>query len=214
MLTETAFAWPALWNRLAEMKWGWKGLVVGLQYGLAAASTINVATICWALGERTVLAWAPNSVVFPGVWALLAVGMHLFGATAVSLRFAMDAQKPRNDGLWNWWKRRLRQEFELCCAHLPAKLAFRSDKTPWFLLMSWFAATCTLAHIIFGVFTFSGMLFIGFGDALKVAIRLMASAVLCRIIVIFELSGMQRVVEVADEGHVTHVPLHTKGALT
>lgn len=193
------FEWSACGNFVSGLDRGWRRLIAAAQYLLALAAIANLALLCWELGVRTVLAWSPNSVVYPGVWALLAVGMHISGVIAVSLRVRLieiDSKVTSSQAIWPGLKRIISRESELCSSQPLTKLVIRPEG-PWVPLMTWFTATCTLAHLIFGVFTFSGILFIGFGDALVVVIRLMASIVLCRIILVFELSGMKRVVDMS-----------------
>jgi hypothetical protein len=68
-------------------------------------------------------------------------------------------------------------------------VAFAEGKT--YVAWSWFLSTATVIHIIFGSLLFSGLLFIGPRDALLVIFRYVASVLVCRIIVMFELAGMR-----------------------
>jgi hypothetical protein len=60
-----------------------------------------------------------------------------------------------------------------------------------YVVWTWLLSTSTVIHIIFGSLLLSGLLFIGPRDALLVIFRYVASVLVCRIIVMFELAGMR-----------------------
>lgn len=60
-----------------------------------------------------------------------------------------------------------------------------------FILLHWFLSTGIICHIIFGTFLLSSYLFMGPKDGLSVVGRLMASVLVCRIILMYEIAGMR-----------------------
>jgi hypothetical protein len=52
-----------------------------------------------------------------------------------------------------------------------------------------------VAHIIYGTVVFASILFICAQDAVSVVSRYLASALVCRVIVMIEISGMREVVQ-------------------
>ena len=56
-----------------------------------------------------------------------------------------------------------------------------------------------MANIVLGTLTLSGALYISTNDAVMVILRFFGSAMLCRIVLNFEMAGMRRTVDVSDE---------------
>jgi len=70
--------------------------------------------------------------------------------------------------------------------------------------LNWAAVLLAYAHWISGTLVFSSTLFIGTLDAVAVIARYLASALLCRMILLVELAGM-RGVEEADTARLSSV---------
>ncbi len=107
-----------------------------------------------------------------------------------------------------WWgaaspltpslKRRLPGELRLklgadFLSSLPAKLEFRVDmpEARIAVCLNWVAVILAYTHWIFGTLVFSSTLFIGTLDALGVIARYVASALVCRMILLVELAGIR-----------------------
>ncbi|KAM7204703.1 hypothetical protein V8F20_003487 [Naviculisporaceae sp. PSN 640] len=65
------------------------------------------------------------------------------------------------------------------------------DESELFLVLSWLHSLFAIGHLIFGTILFSGNLFIGPTDALWVFLRYVASGLLCRVVLMFELAGLR-----------------------
>lgn len=76
-----------------------------------------------------------------------------------------------------------------------AKLEFNIKARTTFCL-NWVALILAYAHWIFGTLVFSSTLFIGTLDALGVIARYLASAIICRMILLVELAGIRGAEEV------------------
>src|SRR5271168_4649706 len=63
-----------------------KPAIALLQYVVAAAAVLNLATVSYELCIRTVCSFAPETAYEPALWAFLAVAVHLFGSWSVYLR--------------------------------------------------------------------------------------------------------------------------------
>lgn len=89
-------------------------------------------------------------------------------------------------------------------------VSFSEGKT--YVVWTWFASTSTVIHIIFGSLLLSGLLFIGPRDALLVIFRYVASVLVCRIIVKFELAGMRKnyIPETDESGQVQEIKVDGK----
>ncbi len=63
---------------------------------------------------------------------------------------------------------------------------------PWFYLLTGTLYIATTAHILFGTILLASLLFISLIDAITIVGRYVLSALLCRVVVEFELLGMSR----------------------
>ena len=61
------------------------------------------------------------------------------------------------------------------------------------------ASACVFVHFVFGTLVFSSTLFIGTLDALGIVGRYLASALLCRIVILLEIGGIKGVKEAEKE---------------
>ncbi|KAJ8133249.1 hypothetical protein O1611_g370 [Lasiodiplodia mahajangana] len=186
-------------------------IVLSLQYLLSAVSIANIYQLSWQFGRDTVTSFAPDTIYFPGLWAILTIPIHLFGAWAVIQRFrCVEIQQQENKALTfkSTLKRKLSQEFTLNAHHSHSSITPRKE-TFLFICFSWFTSISTILHIIAGVFIFSSTLFIGVTDAWAIAARYLASVVICRIILMFEISGMRTTVDVQGI-HSTEVSVATQ----
>lgn len=173
----------------------WVLATVAVQYALAGAAVANLFWVSWTMAHRTICSWAPEIGWLPVAWAFTSVGIHVAGAGAVALRmrFVNAAALP----LGRRVRGVLRDEFT------PSALGSASRRLQWrpegwaFYCLSWATATGTVLHIIFGTLVFSSILFIATADAVTVAARYLASAVLCRIILNYELDGISYGAEAA-----------------
>ncbi|EMD65735.1 hypothetical protein COCSADRAFT_87553, partial [Bipolaris sorokiniana ND90Pr] len=63
----------------------------------------------------------------------------------------------------------------------------RIPESKWYIVFSWLALFLTILHLVMGTVVLSSALFISPSDAVVLSIRLLSSAVVCRILLIFEL---------------------------
>ncbi|KAI1733655.1 hypothetical protein F4680DRAFT_454718 [Xylaria scruposa] len=193
----------------------WAMALVFLQYFLVLGATANLVHVSWELGSQTVISFSSDSSYQPLLWYLFTLVIHTFGTLTVYLRVSLRFD---SNPLETNWKRRplvygiwakVYQEFKLSGHQSVAELRLRKETT-WFLLFSWITSTGTIVHIIYGTIIFSGTLFIGTQDALLVVFRYFLSTVICRIILMMEISGMRhstKVFELINDG----VPLVERG---
>lgn len=163
-----------------------------LQYVVAAAAVLNLATVSYQLCIRTVCSFAPETAYEPAVWAFLAVAVHIFGSWSVYLRVRM-VTGGSGVGRGRLWQRILR-EFTPSAAREEAELEIK-DETYGYIFLAWFTSMGTVLHIVYGTLLFSSIIFISTGDAVLVVVRYLSSTLVCRAIVMFELSGLRQVLD-------------------
>jgi hypothetical protein len=172
-----------------------KPAIALLQYVVAAAAVLNLATVSYQLCIRTVCSYAPQNAYEPALWAFLAIAVHLFGSWSVYLRVRIitGGFNTNTSGRGRLWQRIL-QEFIPSAAREEAELEIK-DETYGYIFLAWFTSMCTVLHIIYGTLVFSSILFISTRDALLVVVRYLLSTLICRATVMFELSGLRQVLD-------------------
>jgi hypothetical protein len=83
-------------------------------------------------------------------------------------------------------------EFQLCSQHAPHTFTWRHESLVSILLSAW-VSFVTVAHIIYGTTLFSTIQFVLGGDAIVLIARYMASAIVCRAVLLYELHGLRSV---------------------
>lgn len=180
-----------------------KYLVALLQYVGAAAAIVNLVFVSYQVCIRTVCSFAPEDAFLPALWASLVLAIHLFGSLSVHLRVKIipigpDMSTSRRDRLWHRILRdRILREITPSAARGKAKLVFK-DETYTYIFLAWFTCVGTVLHIICGTLIFSSILFISTSDAVTVVSRYLSSTLLCRAVLMFELSGLRQVVDEGD----------------
>lgn len=165
----------------------WAIWTVCVQYALASAAVANLFWVSWTMAHQTICSWAPEIGWLPVVWAFMSVAIHIAGAIAVALR--MRFVKTASPSIWRSMRGLVMDELTPSALGSERKLQWKPEG--WcFYILSWATSTGTVLHIIFGTLIFSSILFIATADAVTVAARYLASAVLCRIILNYELDGI------------------------
>jgi hypothetical protein len=159
-----------------------------LEYVFAGIAVANLAHVCWQLSDLAVCGFAPETAYLPLLWAFLALVVHLFGAITNRLRISL---KPIEGTAVELFMR----EFQLN-ARLPLTTLEFKQESYKFIFLSWFTSTGSVLHIMFGTLVFSSFLFISTRDAAFVVLRFVLSAVICRAVLMLELSGMRECVVV------------------
>ena len=160
---------------------------------------MNLAHASWELGTRTVCSFSSDNSYQPLLWALLAILVHVCGAATVYLRvrlYTCEQQQLPSWPIWQWSqlpfaiRRTVTREVQLTCRKPRANLKAKQESL-LFIMMSWITSISTVTHIVYGTIIFSGTLFISMQDALVVAVLYFISTSLCRIVLMFEISGMR-----------------------
>jgi hypothetical protein len=179
----------------------WQRVFVAvLEYVLVFAAVANVTELGYRLGHRTIVAWAANFSYFHLVWSLAVVIIHILGCLTIRLRAKAKSGQGDNEvrpSLRERAQRRLSDEFWPCALHDLTDLEWRPESI-WFLIMAWCSSTGTILHMVFGTLVFSGTLFISVQDSLTVVFRYFISALVCRIILMYELAGMRQAFTVTE----------------
>ncbi|OAL32871.1 hypothetical protein AYO20_07662 [Fonsecaea nubica] len=189
--------------RIKRMGWSSGFLISVFQYVMAAAAVVNLAFVSYEICIQTICSFAPETAYLPALWAFLAVAVHFFGTWSVHCRTRISirpSEKPPT-GLWQM----LCAEFTPSASRKQAAQLEIKEETYLYIFLSWFTATGTVLHIVYGTLVFSSLIFISTSDATAVVGRYLASTLVCRVIVMYELSGLREVLgDWRQDSHHAH----------
>lgn len=161
-------------------------LVVCAQYVIVSVAVFNVCYTSWQLGVATVLNFICQSSYMPIVWTILPFFVHL--PAALALRANISSNSLRSA---------LTSEFKLSAFHAPVDASVLAPN-PKLLLWRGFATVFSLIHMTVGIVIFSSLLFTMTVDAALVLLRYVASSLVCRLIIMFEIYGLRLAHEQLD----------------
>ncbi|EXA41700.1 hypothetical protein FOQG_02118 [Fusarium oxysporum f. sp. raphani 54005] len=164
---------------------GAKGIVSLAEYIIAAASVANNAYLTYQLCLQAVCTFAPAEDFLPAIWTALALAIHLFGYIAARLKITVETKSA--------WEDRGRLWSELTPTTWQSKLHVKANRrhTGWFLTLASALYVGDCLQALFGTLILSSLVFISVRDSAIIVIRLMGSALLARLILIYELAGLK-----------------------
>lgn len=160
------------------------------EYALALAATANVGTQIWQLSVNSPSSLGPDFLLWTLLWPLTSLVMHTLGTVYVSLRVRL---RPKAGSLVE----KVSTEFHPSASqerYTPQLY----DQTFLSGLLAWLASVLTICHCIYGTAALSSQLFVSTVDAVYVALRLWASAVVARTVVMYELSSLAFSLNIPD----------------
>lgn len=163
-------------------------IILLLEYLLALAAIANTTVTSLELGLKTVLTWKKANSFLPLIWMLVPVAVHIF--VALLLRYHRGASKLRR----SQFTKLLKNEMSLCLfhkryAHSPPEPATLFQKFQ--VILFGFAEVLGIIHSIMGTLVFSSLLFVSVVDAVYIFARYAASALVVKLVILAELSGLQ-----------------------
>jgi hypothetical protein len=188
-------------------------LWVAIEYAAAIAAIANIATLNWQLGIKSINTVNPNTIYMPMIWSFIGVIAHLGGAVVFNMRVRgvnTDRKSPRPRSVpffmagMRWptiraVKKMVHRDFTWPSTRWDwpsdgdeANIMFTNAReTQPLTLLAWMFSMLTIFHIILGTLIFAGTNFVGPKDAFAVMARYILSVVICRIIVVYELSVLK-----------------------
>jgi hypothetical protein len=187
-----------------------------LQYLLAAGAIVNLIQLALELGRKTVITWSCDFDYGPLAWTLMPLFIHALAAVSYRIEISraekrvkaqvsdkekdktmldgdrvkkfFDQQDEQDES--SWWKR----EFTLCANQAKGldALLKQNKLNPIAVFFNCAASACAFIHLLFGTMLFPSLLFIAVYDILNFVLwRYLVSTVICRLILLIELSGMR-----------------------
>lgn len=171
--------------------------VTAISYGLAGASIANIGELTYQLGARTIFIVLPDSAYLALLWAFIGVFIHFMAAIALRCRVSSEVKSVDEEMTQGSWPVSVAKgQIDLMARRSRIIFTVHPESLSFFS-MSFITTISTACHIIFGTMVFSSILFVSINDSLSIVARLMASAIVCRIIVTYELLVLRESVEEA-----------------
>ncbi|KAK1071141.1 hypothetical protein LTR74_003522 [Friedmanniomyces endolithicus] len=172
------------WQPIMAVTIGVAELIVG------SAALANVMMVVVDLTARCVFIVSMQTTFLAILWVSFAFALHVAGAACVYLRVDIKTSESHVPArgllrLTMW----IAHE-SIPCANHGAVIFSPKPDTYWFTVLSWFVSTATIFNITFGTLMFSGAQFVCFQDAVVIVARLLFSVIICRAILLYELSGL------------------------
>lgn len=190
------------------------------EYVLAGLAVANVVHNSYRLGSKTIVSFVCNTWFFPLVWTLMLPGIFLlvtipfqFSAAAKTIRrrsynrleptkAATLAASPleqlpaSEQGVPRAYSFKVAKDIvaleglpSLGHPSIPSRDLPNFEK--WLTILLNAASFVAAIHVLVGICFFSSILFISVVDAIEVALRYLASAAVCRLVVTLEFTGMK-----------------------
>lgn len=193
-------------KRYPQLSTAAAAMLSAVQYVFALAAAANVCHSVAEMGYRAVSTVASELQWIPPMWIVGSLLVYLVGFITLMMRLRLHSVEHRSSSRRGMVWRVITREPILCGRQDNLILSYGPETWLWAAL-SWLTSTLTVVHIIFGTLIFSGVMFAGPKDAVKIGLRISASTLIARTILMFELYGMRtRVTRVQDSDSADSEP--------
>lgn len=166
-----------------------------IEYVVAVASAFNVIYLSYDITRRSIISWSCPNWAWVLCWSFVpafinVVSLAVFRCTVIKRR-SNDASHVRRRSSDDWWVWRVRhilweKELKPCSQrHLPHYYVKQSMLAQ---IARWVCPVISYVHYVLGTAILGSLLFIPFADAFPIVIRYVASGVVARGILSFELN--------------------------
>lgn len=182
--------------------------ITAISYCLAGASIANMGELTYRLGAGTIFIMLPNSQYLALLWAFLGVFIHFMAGIALRLRVSSEVKSVDEEMTRGSWPVTVAKgQIDIMARRSRIIFTVHPESLSFFSI-SLITTIATACHIIYGTMVFSSILFVSINDSLSIVARLMASAIVCRIIVMYELLVLRESVEEAVDPTATAKSKH------
>lgn len=157
-----------------------------------SAAIVNVFYTSWQLGTMTVVSFRCASSSLPLAWTALSLVIHIVAAAAFFTQthhFGFGRLKKARDSSAEAIDTDQPNRPEDCRSNVILERRIRP--TTKAILLNYLATFLAFIHVTFGIVIFSSLLFIEYIDIVSVILRYMASTVVARIILVYELQHIR-----------------------
>ena len=168
-------------------------LISAIQYTLALAASVNNIELALSIGSKSVMAWACGSWYMPLVWVLFPISTYLVAFVSCSWLNRQQAEEESTSSTHCSMETACRGLF--CCCYRCLRISYKmrsmpakADASPIAIMLQMFGCCLAFVHVTLGALILSSLIFVGFHDTLGILGRFLASALVCRLITLFQLT--------------------------
>lgn len=165
-------------------------IVLVAEYLLAAASATNVLFLSYDLSQKAIFVPDCRTTAMPYFWLYIAVLIHLLGVWAFYRRVHTKRELHTSNILKAW----LHSEMSLSSTRRGITYSLKPESYIY-LFVSWLVSVAIVVQLVFGTLVLSSTTLIDTTDAVIIVLRYVASTIVCRIVLMFEVSGLQDAVQ-------------------
>lgn len=157
-----------------------------LEYVFVLAAIANVISASIELGTKSILNWNCQNWYYPLIWNMVPLMIYplvIFG------RFVIHGNI-RREGLGAWMIRSVREEFTLSVNQSALSNQFPKE-TFMMAIIDMATQMATIGQLILGTVVFSSLLMVSVWDAENLMLRYAASAIVCKIVFMYEMCGIR-----------------------
>ncbi|KAK1517865.1 uncharacterized protein CCOS01_12122 [Colletotrichum costaricense] len=149
----------------------------------AVVAIINTYTLCNQLGVMVVSMLAPQLTYLEFLWSIIGISSHVSAAASLWARTNIKSGISRREYIMEV----LSRQFKPLDEQDWTNAMIGEDETYLSMVLSYFTSLLGTCHLIYGSMLFSSLVFISATDSLKIMARYMASAMVSRFILMYEL---------------------------
>jgi hypothetical protein len=175
-----------------------RGLLSMGQYLLVGGAVANIIVMAYELSVHAVIIFAPEVIFLVPLWTMIAIVIHIGGLLTLLVRVRAVHADPVSSGPTRrsddtGFARWLPDEFVPSAFQAPRQLERRKEGTASrivFPLLLYLISIGAIIHVMLGTLFFSSLMFYSVVDALLIVVRYIASTLVCRAVLRFELLGI------------------------
>jgi hypothetical protein len=160
-------------------------LISILEYTIAGGAIANNVYLTYQLSVWAVCTFSPQQEFLPAIWTAAALVLHLFGYLAARLKVSVNIEDNDRYTL----RRRLWVEFLPTPWQTKLRVKKNDRHNGWFLVLVSALYIGDALQAFFGTLVLSSLVFISVKDSAVIVMRLMASALFARGVLLYELAG-------------------------
>ncbi|KAF4777772.1 hypothetical protein HER10_EVM0007270 [Colletotrichum scovillei] len=157
-------------------------IALAIEFLAAIAAIINTYTLCNQLGVMVVSMLAPQLTYLEFLWSIIGISSHVSAAASLWARTRITEGTRRG-----YIGEVLSRQFKPLDKEDWTRAVIDEDETYLSMALSYLTSLLGTCHLIYGSMLFSSLVFISATDSLKIMARYMASAMVSRFILMYEL---------------------------
>jgi len=172
------------------------------QYLLAVAAATNIVLLSIDLSKKAIFVPHCSRTINPFLWMYTAAMVHLISMSTFAKRVAIkrDSTSQRRSCISRWFC----DEVTPCALHYGVSYEAKHESF-LIVLLTWLGSIGAVVQFVYGVLLLSATTLINTTDAVTIITRYAMSTILCRVVLMFELYGLQAAVLKSGSKQMTNI---------